>query len=139
MTPPPFVQRNPYKGTTPRGWIRLRFTAADGSVHERELIADTGSPCAVILGQPDFTLLLRLFATGINSNFGYLSGGWLELNVPELGLTSQVLGYASDQVLQAAQLDGPDFSGLVGLPLLRMVEYGGDATAFWVRKAAGVP
>jgi hypothetical protein len=28
MTPNPFVQRNPYKGTNPRCWVRIRFAAA---------------------------------------------------------------------------------------------------------------
>jgi hypothetical protein len=41
---PTYVQLNPYKGTTPRSWVRLRFRAPDGSLHERELVADTGSP-----------------------------------------------------------------------------------------------
>jgi hypothetical protein len=108
-------------------------------LRERELVADTGSPCAVILGLTDFALLLRAAAAGINANFGPLNGGWLELSTPELGLTSQVLGFGSDQVLQVVQRDSTDFAGLAGLPLLRMVEYGGDATSFWVRKAGGGP
>ena len=75
----------------------------------------------------------------MNTNFGTLTGGWLELHMPELGLTNQLLGYGSGPVLQAVQLDSPDFAGLVGLPLLRMVEYGGDSASFWVRKPSGVP
>jgi hypothetical protein len=139
MTPNPFVQHNPYKGTTPRSWVRLRFVAPDGSLHERELVADTGNPFAVILGQADSTLLVQAPAASRNTNFGLLAGGWLELNMPELGLTTAVLGYASDAVFQAVQADSPDFAGLAGLPLLRMVEYGGDAVAFWLRKPAGAP
>ena len=139
MTPGSFVQRNPYKGTNPRCWVRLRFVAVDGSVHEREMVADTGCPCAVILGRADLTVLMRATAAGINSNFGHLTGGWLELAMPELNLTTQVRGQGSDQVLNAVQCDSPDFAGLVGLPLLRMVEYGGDDASFWVRKPAGVP
>jgi hypothetical protein len=97
--------------------------AADGSLHERELVADTGSPCAVILGQTDLALLLRSAAAGMNSNFGLLTGAWLELSMPELGLNTQLIGYGSDQVLQAVQNDSVDFAGLAGLPLLRRVEY----------------
>jgi hypothetical protein len=134
MTPAPVVQVNPYKGTTPRCWVRIRFAAADGSLHERELLADTGSPCAVILGQADLGLLVRASAAVLNTNFGPLSGGWLEVEMPELGLSSPILGYGSDAVLQAVQLDSPDFSGLVGLPLLRLVEYGGNSHSFWLRK-----
>jgi hypothetical protein len=130
MAPTSFVQRNPYKGTTPRCWIRLRFAAGDGSLHERELLADTGSPCAVILGKTDLMLLQRASAAGANTNFGFLTGGWLELDMPELGLSSQIHSYGSETVLQTVQSDSPDFAGLAGLPLLRMLEYGGDKDSF---------
>jgi len=139
MTSNPYRQQNPYKGASPRCWIRLRFVAADGSLHERELVADTGSPCAVILGQPDLALLLRSAAAGMNSNFGRLTGAWLELAMPELGLSTLVVGYGSDQVLQAVLRDSIDFAGVAGLPLLRMVEYGGDFTSFWVQEAPAAP
>src|SRR5258708_30131686 len=98
MTPTPFVQRNPYKGTNPRCWIRLRFAAADGSLHERELVADTGSPCAIILGRADFAALLRAAAAAMNSNFGSLTRGWFELQMPQLGLTQPLRGYGSYSV-----------------------------------------
>jgi len=84
-------------------------------------------------------VLLRATAAGTANNFGPLTGGWLELHMPELGLTQQFVGYGSDAVLQAAQMDSPDFAGLVGLPLLRMTEYGGDGNLFWICKPAGVP
>jgi hypothetical protein len=113
--------------------------AADGSLHERELVADTGSPCAVILGQVDLAILSRAAAAPINTNFGQLSGGWLELAMPELNLTNQLHGFGSDHILQAVQSDSPDFAGLVGLPLLRLVEYGGDSATFWVRAGGGIP
>jgi hypothetical protein len=134
-----YRQQNPYKGTSPRCWIRLRFAAADGSLHERELVADTGSPCAVILGLSDLALLLRSAAAGMNSNFGRLTGAWLELSMPELGLNTLVVGYGSDQVQQAVQSDSVDFAGVVGLPLLRMVEYGGDAASFWIQEVPATP
>jgi hypothetical protein len=89
MPPTLPVQCNPYKGAGPRAWVRLRFAAPDGSLHERELIADTGCPCAVILGQADLSLLLRAGATAIGSNFGQLAGGWLELQTRELGSTNK--------------------------------------------------
>jgi hypothetical protein len=139
MPSSPFVQRNLYKGGDPRCWVRLRFAASDGSLHERELLADTGSPCAVILGETDLHALRRGASSDVGSNFGRLIGGWLELAIPELGLTSRVLGFGSDQVLQAVQSDCPDFRGLVGLPLLRMTEYGGDDVAFWIRKRHSTP
>ena len=132
------MQRNPYKGISPRCWVRFRFAAPDGTLHEYELLADTGSPCAVILGQAEFNKLFHASATSINSNFGTLNGGWLILEMPELGLSAQVLGYGSDHVRQTVQKDSPDFAGLVGLPVLRMTEYGGDSTSFWL-KGTGLP
>jgi hypothetical protein len=139
MASTPFTQRNPYKGTTPRCWVRLRLVAADGSLHERELLADTGCPCAIILGAADLALLSRASAPTIGSNFGQLAGAWLELAVPELGLATLVPGAGSDQVFQACQASSSDFAGLAGLPLLRLVEYGGDHSEFWVRKPAANP
>lgn len=135
----PHIQRNIYKGSRSRCWLRLRFAASDGSLHERELLADTGSPCAVILGTADFALMVRSPAPGVNTNFGQLRGGWLELAMPELDLTTGLRGFGSDHVFQAVQSDSADFAGLVGLPLLRMLEYGGDDSAFWVRSLAMNP
>lgn len=129
------MQRNPYKGITPRCWVTVRFTAADGSLHERELLADTGSPCAVILGSEDLAAFFLAAATGMKSNFGDLAGGWLRVDMPEMEGETMVLGYGSDQVLQAVQSDSASFAGLVGLPLLRLMEYGGDGSSFWLRRA----
>jgi hypothetical protein len=78
-------------------------------------------------------------APDIQSNFGLLQGGWLQLAMPELGLTQPVVGYASDAVAAAAKASHVDFAGLVGLPLLRLLEYGGDANWFWVRPKGGTP
>jgi hypothetical protein len=139
MTPSASIQSNPYKGTQPRCWVRLRFAAADGTLHERELVADTGSPFFIILGLADLGLLSRGHTAGLGTNFGFMFGALVELSMPELGLTTQVQGYGSEDVLGAVQQDSPDFAGIAGLPLLRMLEYGGDATSFWVRKAAGTP
>jgi hypothetical protein len=88
----------------------------------------------VILGEVDLGMLIRAADPGILSNFGAMTGGWLKLAMPELGLTSRVLGFGSDQVSQAVQSDSADFSGLAGLPLLRLLEYGGDDATFWIRK-----
>ena len=108
-------------------------------MHEREMLADSGSPCAVILGQTDLALLLRATTAPMSTNFGPLTGAWLEVHMPELGLTQPILGYGSDAVMQAVQSDCPDFAGLAGLPLLRMVEYGSDSASFWICKPAGPP
>ena len=84
------------------------------------------------------TDLLRLSyseAAPVNSNFGPMLRAWIQLSMPELDLTSDVLGFGSEHVLQTTRSASSEFAGLVGLPLLRLVEYGGDGDRFWLRKA----
>ena len=139
MTTGPFEQRNTYNGSPPRPWIRLRFAAADGSTHECELLADTGNPCAVVIGMALMLKLIRRSAPDVQSNFGVPQGGWIHLRMPELGLDQEVRSFASDAVASAAKKSSPAFEGLAGLPLLRLLEYGGDADCFWVRSALAHP
>ena len=73
----------------------------------------------------------------VKTNFGLLQGGWLQLAMPEVGLTQTILGYDSDAVAAAAAASYADFHGLAGLPLLRLAEYGGDADWFWIRAVGG--
>jgi len=134
MPSTPNFQSNPYKGARPRCWIRIRLVGLDGSTYERDMLADSGSPCAVILGADDLNLLSHGTAARANTNFGRMAGGWLRLAMPEFALTDLVRGFGSNEVLKAVQTDCPDFCGLVGLPLLRMLEYGGNRTSFWIRE-----
>ncbi len=128
-------QRNKYKGDPPRPWIRLRLTAVDGTSQDVELMADTGNPFALIIGE---ALMLRVKqgdAPDADTNFGRLTGGWLFVAVPEWSQEQLLLGYASEDVVAAAKGSCPDFEGLVGLPFLRLAHYGGDAEDFWIRPA----
>ena len=72
-------------------------------------------------------------SSNTNSNFGSLEGGWLRVVIPELGFDEKTLGYADDAVVNVVKRSDPDFAGLVGLPMLRMVEFGGNSSRFWVR------
>jgi hypothetical protein len=137
MNVAPVGQRNPYKGSPPRPWILLRFAAADGTFRELELLADTGNPCALIIGQANMALLKQGTAPDMQCNFGLLEGGWVQVDTPGLSLGQPLLSYACDPVVTAAKASSPDFDGLAGLPLLRLMEYGGDADWFWIRSAAG--
>jgi hypothetical protein len=77
-----------------------------------------------------------------DSNFGALEGGWLRIAIPDLRLDFRTLGYANDSVVKVVRRSDPSFAGLVGLPLLRMLQYGGDAGQFWIRpsaKPSGLP
>jgi hypothetical protein len=106
---------------------------------ELDLRADTGNPCAAIIGQQAMARLKVADAPDMNTNFGVIQGGWLQLAMPELGLVQPIIGYASDAVLAAANASHVDFKGLAGLPLLRLLEYGGDADWFWLRQASSSP
>lgn len=126
-------QRNSYKGSPLRPAVRLVLNAADGTTREVEALADTGNPCALIIGQALLSQFNLGIAPGMNTNFGAMDGAWLRVQIPGLEFDETVLGYGSDAVFHAAQASHSDFVGLVGLPLLRMLEYGGNNTEFWVR------
>lgn len=130
-------QRNPYRGSRP--WLRLGFRAPDGSIHHFDLIADTGSAPSLIL-RPDIMDLLRYHPhPNRNSNLGDLFGGWVRLYTPELGLVESVLAYGNVRGGEMARRAHPDFVGLIGLPFLRLGEYGGNATDFWFRYPPTTP
>ena len=57
---------------------------------------------------------------------------WL-MTMPEFELGQPIVGYASDAVAAVASADHTDLQGLAGLPLLRLAEYGGDVSSFWLR------
>ncbi|MFO0966040.1 MAG: hypothetical protein U0793_10710 [Gemmataceae bacterium] len=72
----------------------------------------------------------------MNTNFGELQGGWVHVQMPELGIDSEIIGYASDTVVSSTQASSPDFAGLAGLALVRLLEYGGNADCFWLKASA---
>jgi hypothetical protein len=126
--------RNPYRGVTERAWLRLDFRAPDGTIHALDLVVDTASDDAIILRRPMLNLLMinpaqSYFSTG----WGLMHGGMLQLDMPACGLVQLVHGYGNDIVGAGVAADDPNFMGLVGLPLLRLGEYGGNATDFWFR------
>ena len=136
MAPSNPEQRNPYKGSPPRPWVRLQLVEKDGTVHEFELLADTGNPFAVVISESAMAGLKLKTAPDVDTNFGLLQGAWVRLHMPELGIDADVIAYASDAVASSTQTSSPDFQGLAGLPLLRLLEYGGDANWFWLRVAS---
>lgn len=124
-------QRNLYRGSRP--WLRVRFKAKDGSVHQLDLVADTGSAAGIILRLDLLRALAHEPCQDRPSNFGSLVGGWLRLYNPDLGLVEFVRGYGNDRAAAMVARSHPDFVGVVGLPVLRLAEYGGNADAFWIR------
>ena len=68
-----------------------------------------------------------------------MPGGTVRIVIPAIGFNRIILTYASDSAVTAIRRSHPDFAGLVGLPFLRLMEYGGDADWFWIRSAAAAP
>ncbi len=125
-------QRNIYRGNPSRAWVQLRLIANTGETRDLEFLADTGNPCAIII---DETMMKRMrwrASTKSDSNFGLLTGGWLHIAIPEIKFDGKMQGFANDTVVNVVKRSEPSFAGLVGLPLLRMLTYGGDAGTFWI-------
>ena len=126
-------QRNPYDGDPARSWILVRLADRNGSESVFKLIADTGNPFALVIDPQSTASLNHGEGPSVDTNFGQLQGAWFQLAMPELGLGQKVLGYASAEVVASVKQGHADFAGLAGLPLLRLLEYGGNATEFWIR------
>ena len=130
------MQRNAYKGDPPRPWIRLRLVGPDGRTQDSDFIADTANPLPISVGLEVMDEFRHRYGPGVQSNFGLLEGGLIHVAVPELGFEKEIIGFAGDSVADAARTSSPDFQGVLGLPLLRIFEYGGDADWFWIRRPA---
>lgn len=127
-------QRNAYKGSPSRPWIRVVLVAPDGSTRELVLLADTGSPFNLVVSNATLQQFQLIGVPGVSSNFGHLNGGWLRIQIPDVDIDEDIVAYGSNNVAQAVASSHTDFEGLVGLPLLRKTEYGGDNDDFWIRK-----
>jgi len=119
-----------------RAWLRLQLISANERVQELEFVVDTGNPCAVIIDTASMRSLRWRESIVTDSNFGPLEGGWLRIAIPELAFDVKTLGYANDAVVKVVKRSDPGFAGLVGLPFLRMLNYGGDGGWFWIRPLA---
>ncbi len=139
MSPPLLEQRNPYKGSSSKAWVRVRLVGPSLDTHDLDLLADTGSPFSIIISDRIMQMVGTRLAVTVPTNFGPLRGGWLRVTIPDVGFDQQLLCYASDAVVASSKQSSSDFEGLLGLPVLRMHIYGGDATAFWILSAAGPP
>lgn len=133
MLIPVAEQKNPYLGNTPRPWLRLRLLDTYGQAVEVSLVADTGNPYSIVIAEDLFDRLVGIPGRNIVSNFGPMRGGWLRIAMPELGLDRLVLGYGNQLVATAVGSNHATFQGLVGLPILRLGEYGGNSDNFWFR------
>ena len=126
-------QRNSYKGRPLRPWLTLGFLERTGQPLELELLVDTGAAQAIILQQELFERLVIRKTRNIKTNFGDMQGGWIRLNSTELGLVEVVEAFGCDEMARSAMRSSLSFSGVAGLPILRLMEYGGNHDSFWIR------
>ena len=113
--------------------MRLELVARDGKAQLLEAVADTGNPLPLIVSSDVMAGFGHLGGPGTDTNFGRLAGGFLHIRIPDTGVDAMIFGYASDHVVDAIRASNHDFAGLVGLPLLRKLEFGGDTDHFWIR------
>ena len=59
--------------------------------------------------------------------------GTVQIAIAEIGLTTFIDAFECPWVEASAKRSHQDFDGLVGLPLLQMLEYGGNDKEFWVK------
>ncbi|MFO0802918.1 MAG: hypothetical protein U0791_07320 [Gemmataceae bacterium] len=126
-------QRNLYKGRPLRPWLKLRFLERTGQPLEVELLADTGCAQAIVVQQELFERLVIRPTRNIRTNFGDMQGGWIRLHATELGLVELVEAFGCDEMARSAMRSSLDFVGVVGLPVLRLMDYGGNYDSFWIR------
>jgi len=114
----------------------LGFEDLAGNREEFDLVADTGCPMAIVLRPDVFDRFQRFQSSPEHTTFGFLATGWFQLSVPSLGLMRSAHCYRSQTAADIVSRSHADFAGLVGLPILRLGEYGGNASEFWFRYPA---
>jgi hypothetical protein len=117
----------------------VRLVSPNGIDEDLDLHADTGCPLPVIIGETTLRRLALRTVPALPTNYGVLPGGTVRTVIPAIGFDRIVLTYGSGAAVAAIRRSHADFAGLVGLPFLRLMEYGGDADWFWIRSAATAP
>lgn len=128
-------QRSIYAGEPSRAWIRVQLDSPIGEVRELDLVVDTGNPCAMIVDEKTLRTMLWRESLEVDSNFGSLAGGWLCVKVPDISFDHKLLCHGNDRVDSVVKNSDLRFDGLIGLPFLRMMSYGGDGGYFWIRSS----
>ena len=126
-------QKNFYLGRSGRPWLKLDFLTVEGAREELALVADTGCPFDLVLAPEVFDRLSVFDLPALSTNFGELLAGRIRLYMPEMGIDRFLVALRSETVGSNLAAEHPDFSGLVGLPFLRLGEYGGDPSSFYFR------
>ncbi len=104
-----------------------------------EALVDTGCPFDLIVDVATRATFGFGDPVASQTNYGTLQGGWVLVEVPGCNFKDVLVGYESDVVVQQAKQACPDFDAIIGLPLLREFNYGGDRQEFWILPATGSP
>jgi len=64
------IQQNRYEGDPPRPWINLQILTPDGDIIPVQLLADTGSPYAIIVSHKILELARQEQGPAFATNFG---------------------------------------------------------------------
>lgn len=96
---------------------------ARGQMREitKRLIADTGCPVELILGERLLQQMMVETARPKASNFGWLRGYVVRIVIPELDFDHRVRAYANPRALRIASEEG--FDGIAGKPFLDNFHY----------------
>ena len=129
-------QVNDYRGIPPRPLTRLRLIGATGDIIELDAVVDSGSPLTIVVGMDVFARFAHRETRTVSTNFGTLKSGWIRMTIPQTRFNQEIRVYGSDTVVHSVQLSDRRFAAVIGLPVLRMFEYGGDADRFWIRDAS---
>jgi hypothetical protein len=105
----------------------------DGTVHPLDLVVDTASADAFVLRMSVFEQLMWSPNRSTATTWGFMLGGWLRLYMPASGLVELIAGYGNNMLAAGVAAEDPQFMGLVGMPFLRLGEFGGNADALWFR------
>ena len=125
------VIRTPYKGRAPRCWLPVRVVSERGDFLQFHALVDTGCPFALVVTSAVFDEFSYDEAVSIKNNFGWQEGGWFIVEIPEISFRTEIIGYRNDSMVSVAQRSHPSFQGVLGLPILRLGEYGGNKDEFW--------
>src|ERR1041384_3363790 len=98
-----YEQRNPYLGDPPRPWIVVRLEDKRDQTEELRVVADTGNPFELIIDPDAFRRLTHGEGMKIETNFGFMVGGWIKIVMPDFGLKLKVEAYASDVVVDSVK------------------------------------
>jgi hypothetical protein len=117
----------------PRIQITTDFVDSGRQKDSRILLVDTGCPLDGII---DFNTAERMnhgyFVSSKSGHFGEMQGYLMKIVLPTIHFEQVVPFWSNQKVTQSLASEG--FDGMIGLPLLQKLTYGGNAIEFFLEK-----